>query len=139
MFGELNALLLTNPAANQYRQWCVDAYAVQHPGAPSNQTIQSVAGHLVSLYATLVLRVPIESAPDLIRRATGRKGQFRWLTPPSFEGARTIVDVLRVRDRLADTARLWATDAWQAWRSHHDQIRAWHTELYDEPTKVKRR
>jgi hypothetical protein len=60
MFGELNALLLTNAAASEYRQWCVDAYAVQHPGEPSGQAIQSVSAHLVSLYATLVLRLPIE-------------------------------------------------------------------------------
>jgi hypothetical protein len=139
MYGELNALLMTDQAAGAFRQWCVDAYAVQHPGEPGEQTIQSVAGHLVSLYATLVLRLPIDSAHDLIRRVTARKGQYRWLTPPSFEGARTIVDVMRDRDRLARAARLWARDAWQAWQSHHDQIRAWHKEVYDQPTKARRR
>ena len=34
-------------------QLTVDAYAIQHPGKPSAQSIQSVCVHLISLYASL--------------------------------------------------------------------------------------
>jgi uncharacterized protein DUF5946 len=43
MYGELNAWLLTDPTAGAFRQWRVDAYAVQHPGEQTEQAIQSVA------------------------------------------------------------------------------------------------
>ena len=129
MFGELNALLLTDPAAAGCRQWCVDAYAVQHPGEPNDQAIQSVACHLLSLYSTLVLKMPLEKAPGIITRAAARKGHYRWLTPPSAH-TMSVVDVLRDRQNLRDAARQWALAAWDAWRPHHEQIKVWHAELF---------
>jgi hypothetical protein len=107
---------------------CVDAWAVQHPGEPSPQTIQSIAGHLLSLYSALVLDTPEQSCRDVIRRVTSRKGAYRWLTPPPFKGARTIVDISPTH--VADDAHHWATDAWFAWRSHHGQVRTWYAELF---------
>ncbi len=129
MFGELNARLLSDPAAAGCRQWYVDAYAVQHPGEPNDQAIQSVACHLLSLYSTLVLKMPVEKAPGIITRAAGRKGHYRWLPPPSAH-TMTIVDVLRNRQHPGDAAHEWARAAWDAWRPHHEQIKTWHSDLF---------
>jgi len=129
MFGELNALLLSDPAAAGCRQWCVDAYAVQHPGEPNEQAIQSVACHLMSLYSTLVLKMPVSKAPGIITRATARKGHYRWLSPPSAH-TMTVADILRDRQNIGNAAHQWARAAWDAWRPHHEQVKLWHSELF---------
>jgi len=49
MFGELQARILSDPAAAPHRQFCADSFAVEHPGTPGPNAIQSVGGHLVSL------------------------------------------------------------------------------------------
>lgn len=81
-YGELTAVLLGDAAAAPHRQWCVDAFAVQHPGEPNAQAIQSVAAHLLSLYVTLELKAPPAASHRVINRVTARKGDYRWLTPP---------------------------------------------------------
>jgi len=129
MYGELSALLLSNSDAAGYRQWCVDAYAVQHPGGPNEQAIQSVAGHLLSLYSTLVLEMPIDKAPGVISRVTSRKGHYRWLPPP-FAYTMTIVDTVKDRHRLGEVAHEWARAAWDAWRPHHEEVKMWHSDLF---------
>src|SRR5437764_9967088 len=70
MYGELIAGLFSDPAAAPYRQLCVDAYAVQHPGEPNEQAIQSVAGHLLSLYTTIELNAPVVASHRVLNRAT---------------------------------------------------------------------
>jgi hypothetical protein len=129
MYGELVAVLFSDPAAASYRQWCVDAYAVQHPGEPNEQAIQSVAGHLLSLYATIELHAPAGASHRVLNRATSRKGEYAWLTPPSAF-AMTVQDVLANRHQLSDASHRWACAAWEAWRPHHDQIRTWHSVLF---------
>jgi hypothetical protein len=125
MFGELNARYLSDPAAVPYRKLCADAYAVQHPGTPGPQAIQSVALHLVSLYGQLELGQSSEVAHCLMERGVRFKGRFHWLTPPTFKDARTIAFMLAHLDDPLPAAREWAASAWQAWAAHHDQIRAW--------------
>ena len=88
-----------------------------------------MAGHLLSLYAMLVLKAPINSAHGVIRRGTARKGHYRWLTPPSSHTF-TIVDVLGNRDRLGESAQEWARAAWDAWRPHHEELKAWYSDLF---------
>jgi hypothetical protein len=129
LHGELSARLLGDPGAGRFRQLCVDAYAVQHPGTPSPQAIQSVAGHLISLYAQLELGLATEAAPGLLQRVTREKGQYHWLTPPSLANVRTIVYVLAELDRLPEAAHEWAADAWRAWAHAHEQVRAWYRRL----------
>jgi hypothetical protein len=129
MYGELNAVLLSDPAAASYRQSCVDAYAVQHPGEPNEQAIQSVAGHLLSLYATIELNAPGGVSHRVINRVTSRKGQYVWLTPPSAFAV-TLREVLSNRDQLSDASHRWACAAWEAWRPHHDQIETWYSALF---------
>ena len=51
-----SAMLAGEPpiAPTPAREQMVDAYAAQHPGTPSNQATQSVAVHLIALYAVFV-------------------------------------------------------------------------------------
>jgi hypothetical protein len=127
--GDVSAHLLSNPSAGPYRQLCVDAYAVQHPGQSGPQAIQSVGGHLVSLLAQIELDLPLSRAAVIMERGIRQKGFFKWLTPPTFDGAKT---VLYMHARLADpapAAREWASSAWRAWAPHHAQVRAWYDAL----------
>jgi hypothetical protein len=102
----------------------VDAYAVQHPGRASAQSIQSVAVHLMSLCAVLVEGADAAWATKLIREGVRNKDQFSWLVPPDSMGALTIVDVWRETDAVRHEARVaqWASAAWRAWSAHHATI-----------------
>jgi len=105
----------------------VDAYAVQHPGKPMPQAIQSVAVHLIGLYYTFERGLPSAQVTRAIGRATQFSGQFVWLEPPVSMGKITVVDAANA-DGLEAYQRIageWALSAWQAWGAHHDQIRAW--------------
>ncbi|GGK34933.1 hypothetical protein GCM10008955_31090 [Deinococcus malanensis] len=111
----------------------VDAYAVQHPGTPSNQAINSVAIHLMVLYGVIVRGY----APDQAQRLRQRPGQqrrvpkherFFWLTPPSFASVLTVADVLSAADvqARADVAEAWVRDVWSVWAQLHEgQVAAW--------------
>ena len=127
MYGELNAHYFSDRQAVQYRQLCVDAYAVQHPGTPGPQTIQSVAVHLISLYEQLDLGLTATRAPGMLHHAVSRlKGRLHWLPPPVFAETRTIAFMLANLDNPRWAAREWAKSAWAAWAAHHAQVRAWH-------------
>lgn len=52
-YGEVLARECSDPALMAAHRLTVDAYAVQHPGRPSPQSIQSVALHLISLCVVL--------------------------------------------------------------------------------------
>jgi hypothetical protein len=105
----------------------VDAYAVQHPGRPSAQAIQSVAAHLMSLCVMLEKGATPDKATGLIRRAVARKGSFTWLKPPADMGAVTVADVWNAKDETEHGKRAgeWAASAWKAWSDHHPTIRSW--------------
>jgi Family of unknown function (DUF5946) len=127
--GELSAYHLSDPGASDYRQLCADAYAVQHPGQPGPQATQSVGGHLVNLFAQLKVGLPVARAAAIIERGIRQKGYFAWLTPPSFEGAHTILFMLANLHDPRRAAHEWAASAWKAWAPHHAQVRAWYEDL----------
>jgi hypothetical protein len=102
---------------------------VQHPGEPNEQAIQSVAAHLLSLYAALELKAPPAASHRLINLVTARKGGYRWLTPPNTFSV-TVRDVLANRAQLHDASHRWASKAWEAWGQHHDQVKSWYSELF---------
>lgn len=108
-------------------RYTVDAYAVQHPGRSSAQSIQSVAVHLMSLCALIENGCSSERATKLIGEAVKIKGGFTWLQPPPSMGPLTVVDVLRAKDASGHErmAREWAASAWGAWSAHHATVRSW--------------
>jgi hypothetical protein len=105
----------------------VDAYAVQHPGKPMRQAVQSVAVHLIGLYLSLEKGMEAKQVTQAIGRATQFSEKFVWLNPPGSMGSITVADVVKIKtleeyDRLG---RDWARSAWEAWAVHHAQIRKW--------------
>jgi hypothetical protein len=104
-------------------QLITDAYAAQHPGIPSDQAIQSVAVHTLTLYAVLVRGVEPGRALWVRQRTLrgARRGRFFWLTPPSFHGAPTIADIVRQTTPAARTteAQHYINDVWQRWSLLH--------------------
>lgn len=128
IYGEVLAEAYEGPWTPAALHLVVDAYAVQHPGRPTPQTIQSVTVHLISLCCVLERGYPAQRATEIMRRIIARyKGTFEWLPPPASRGAVTVLNVANAeapldRQRLA---RDWATSAWQAWTAHHAVIRCW--------------
>ncbi|WP_242403037.1 DUF5946 family protein [Deinococcus deserti] len=121
------------PTNASWEALLVDAYAVQHPGTPSNQAINSVAVHLMVLYGVLVRGY----APDQAQRLRQRPGQqtkghkherFHWLTPPSFASVLTVADVQNAGDAQvrAQVAEAWVRDVWSVWAQLHEgQVASW--------------
>jgi hypothetical protein len=105
----------------------VDAYAIQHPGRPSSQCIQSVAGHLISLCAVLENGSSNEWATKVIGAAVRNKGRFTWLVPPQSMGPLTVACAWKARDaeEHEKLVRDWAASAWAAWSPHHPTVRGW--------------
>jgi len=120
------------PVNTPFGALLVDAYAVQHPGTPSNQTINSVAIHLMVLYGVLVRGDAPDQALEL-RQRPGRRTRvpkherFHWLTPPSFGSVLTVADVLHAdesaRPRVMEA---WVRAVWSVWAQVHEpQVAAW--------------
>jgi hypothetical protein len=103
-----------------------DTFAVQHPGKPSPQSIQSVAIHLIALHVVLELGWTHDEARALLSRAAEHM-TFQWLDRPENLGNITAADVARAGSNAEHMGAVlsWASDAWRAWSPHHAQIRAW--------------
>ncbi len=107
----------------------LDAYAVQHPGVSSPQAIQSVAVHLLALHGVLKAGVSPANALWVRQQAIGKTGSSRrnsyvWLSPPSFVGALTVVDIVQeatpsARAQMADR---YVRDVWQRWQAMYGSI-----------------
>ncbi len=127
ILGEDGARQYTDSRYFSVNRLWTDAYAVQHPGTPSPQTIQSVAEHLISLCAIFERAYTFEMATEAMRHVHERRGAFVWLEPPVSLGAITIVDVAQAPDAATyiKLAHQWAREAWDAWQPHHPTIRRW--------------
>jgi hypothetical protein len=128
-YGELLAREYENPQYMVVHRLTVDTYAVQHPGAPSNQSIQSVAVHLISLHVVLEQSMSHREATGLLK-VCADKGRFEWLEPPSTHKL-NVLHPLKSETAAEHAAAVleWANSAWQAWTPHHKQVRAWEAQL----------
>ena len=126
VYGDVLAREFSDPTYMAVHRLTVDTYAVQHPGQPSPQSIQSVAIHLIGLYAVLELRLSFPEATVVLRRAAD-KMKFKWLDRPRSLGAMTAADVTRAQSASEHSAAVhaWAESAWKAWAIHHPQVREW--------------
>jgi hypothetical protein len=108
-------------------RFTVDAYAVQHPGSPSPQGIQSVAVHLMSLCTLIEGGSTTTWAREIIREAVRIKGRFVWLQPPPSMGPVTVADVWGAKGAAEHEKAVmaWARSAWESWSPHHATIRTW--------------
>ena len=105
----------------------VDAYAAQHPGVPSPQSIQSVAVHLIRLHLVLERGLRPERANAAMQWTVSRSKRFVWLDPPVSLGEITILDVRDAKDpdEHIERVREWARLEWEAWAPHHETVRRW--------------
>lgn len=126
-YGEVLVREYSDPAYYRIHRLSVDAYAVQHPGRPSPQCIQSVAVHLISLCLVLERNVDVQRATRAMQTAVKTKGRFVWLAPPASLGAVTVADVRTAKDadEHEQRVRAWTRSAWEAWQPHHETIRGW--------------
>ncbi len=131
-------------APGPYDALLIDAYATQHPGAPSNQAIQSVAVHLLTLYGILECDVPIERAIWLRTRplrdgSQHKHERFTWLTPPSFADSLKIADIVAAPTPQARAASVieYVRNIWSIWRAteHASTIVQWY-ERYIVPERI---
>ncbi len=127
IFGEVLAREYSDLEYAKAHRLTVDAYAVQHPGKPSPQSIQSVAMHLISLCLVFERGFELDRATKAMQSVAKHKASFFWLTPPDLLGERTVVDVWKTQDAEThvQAVKEWAQSAWLAWKQHHEQIRAW--------------
>lgn len=127
VYGELLAREYSDQAYFQVHRLSVDAYAVQHPGRPGPQAIQSVAVHLIRLCLLLERGLPMQRANDAMLKASEREDLYVWLEPPASRGSVTVTNVVLATSVDAHMAavRRWAESAWQAWSAHHAIIRSW--------------
>jgi len=105
----------------------VDAYAVQHPGTPGRQSIQSVGVHLVRLCLFHERHLAPDNANDAMLAAAKHKAQFHWLEPPHDLGPITVanVDATNGIEEHMSMVRRWAAQMWDVWSSHHAAVRSW--------------
>lgn len=99
----------------------VDTYAVQHPGRPGEQSIQSVNVHLISLYLILEQGVDGETATKKMGEILSKEPRLEWLEPPMVNGQITVADVLKAttQEEHERKVREWAEDVWSCWYSKH--------------------
>ena len=103
----------------------VDTYAVQHPGQPGRQSIQSVNGHLLSLHFLIDRGMTGKEATAAFSRVLRNADSLTWLTPPVPNGTLTVLDVV-IAPTLDEHTKLvesWANNVWEAWSPHHATIR----------------
>jgi hypothetical protein len=127
-YGEVLAREYSDPALfAQVHRLTVDTYAVQHPGQPSPQSIQSLALHLVSLCLTLEHGATPLAAMAALRAGAGTKSRYVWLTPPTASGVFTVAQVqpATAARAHAEAVREWALRTWSAWSAHHATIQSW--------------
>jgi hypothetical protein len=126
LFAALNNAGEPPLASGIYNGLLTDAYMVQHPGAPSPQAIQSVAVHLLALYGVLergvdpsrTLWIRLQAVDE---RHGPKHGRFSWLTPPSFAGSLTVLDIVKQPTPGKRTAVLqqYVTSIWSLWAADH--------------------
>lgn len=127
LYGEVLVREYTDATYAAHHRLTVDAYAIQHPGQRSPQSIQSVAVHLVSLCLIFELGVAPARATLAIQRVSKAKSQFVWLSPPDTMGQVTVASVHAARSATQhlELVRTWAESAWHAWAGHHRTVRQW--------------
>ena len=132
IYGEVLAREYSDPAYRTVHRLTVDAYAAQHPGKPSPQSIRSVGFHLARLRLILECDLDMRLANEAMLAVSEGKAHFVWLAPPSVRGLFTIADVhgATTVERHVQLVREWAASVWAAWSSHHEIIRRWSASPY---------
>ncbi len=126
-FGRVLAREYSDQRFHAIHRLTVDAYAVQHPGQPSRQSIQSVGVHLVRLCLFIEHNLDPKRANDAMLVAARNKASYHWLAPPAALGTITVADIDAASDieQHIERVRAWAEQMWDVWSGHHTIVRAW--------------
>jgi hypothetical protein len=126
-YGEVLAREYSDPALADVHLLSVDAYAVQHPGRPSRQSIHSVGLHLVRLLLQLEHGLAAAGARAAMVKLEGHKHVFSWLEPPAVPGALTVAAVAPRAEPEAHrrAVRAWARSGLDAWSMHRPTFERW--------------
>ena len=127
LYGEVLAREYSDVSLFQNHRLTVDAYALQHPGSPSPQSIQSIAVHLCSLFLVFERGSALDTATAKMKRLSMHKSEFSWLEPQVGLGAVSVQDVWVTEGVSAhlDVVKRWAATTWAAWEQHHAQVHSW--------------
>lgn len=130
-FGQVIAREYSDPALADVHRLSVDAYAAQHPGMPSPQSMKSVGIHLIRLCLTVERGFDVREANRVMVAISKVKHRFGWLSPPASLGDVTVADVVGVPSAEAHRAAVhgWARSVWEAWAEHHETVRGWASDL----------
>jgi len=103
----------------------VDAYAAQHPGAESRQTIRSINFHLLSLYAYYYGHRELYELSQLKQQLATLKQQFQWPTIPGDFGELTINDIwaTETEQQHREAVSLWGKSVLDCWYDYHPYLR----------------
>ena len=125
LYGEILARDYSEFKYPPVHRLVVDAYAVQHPGKPMRQAIQSVVVHLIGLCLSIEKGMEAKQVTQAIGRATQFSEKFVWLDPPGNMGSITVADAVKTKtlEEYDRQGRAWARSVWEAWAVHHAQIR----------------
>lgn len=111
-YGEVLARSYEDPQRRRVHQLMVDAFAVQHPGAPDRRSVQSVGIHLMTLCLVLERGANPQEGPRLHKHMVKRP-VFHWLEPPPRRGDITVNDVHAAVDAAGhiEAVEAWASSA----------------------------
>lgn len=126
-FGAIIAAEYAMPALLPVHRLSVDAYAVQHPGDPSDRrAVQSVGLHLARLYRQLEYPAPPMETNEVMKGFAARKETIAHLAPPpKFSMTAADVAPFAGAAQHGEMTVRWARAAWNDWRAHHAAIRRW--------------
>jgi hypothetical protein len=122
--AELSAREYSDPAYGAVNLLTTDAHALQHP---EDHGIKNNAFHLVRLGWLLEHRADprIGNNPRWLHTPFDGLPDLPTLTPPSFRGHFTAVDMLEADtpEQYRELAYTWGRSVWEAWSQHHDWAR----------------
>ena len=126
-YGRVIAREYSEPELGHVHRLSVDAYAAQHPGRPSPQSMKSVGVHLIRLCLTVEQGLDVRESNRVMVAVATVKGRFGWLEPPASLGRMTVDDIV-TKTSLDDhraAVREWSRSVWEAWDIHHETVREW--------------
>ena len=126
-YGWVLAREYASDALADVHRLSVDAYAAQHPGVPSPQSMRSVGVHLIRLCLALEHGFDVRESNRVMVAVSKVKGGFGWLDPPGSRGDLTVANVADADgdDEHRSAVTAWARSVWTAWAPHHSTVRAW--------------
>ncbi len=125
-YGELLTREYQNMNYMKMHGLTVDAYALQHPGKESLQTISSAHVHLASLYSYFENGASLNELSGVKQYILRYKSHFMWLEPPQDMTEITVLSVLKASSAQEHENQVtrWARFIFDKWNKHHSRIAA---------------